>query len=553
MARTSTAAEAKRVALRQAADILDEQAEAIARRWADRLLTSLYRGRPELRLEDLLSQAPALVRGVAEALRRGEPEVRAAPWTAAAREHARLRLSQRVRLGDLVREYQLLRQEIWRALRQHLSEVAALDVYDVAEQLDSALDTMATISTDTYGAELQQHAARLDAVIDSTPDGLAIVDPTAHVTHMNRAAEALLGFSVRQQPVPLAEGLARLHASMPDGKEFQPEETPPARALRGEVVENVRMVLHRPDGRVLWVLVSAAPIRMPDGTLLGAVAAFRDVTAQHELEEQREDILRAISHDLRNPLSAILGQAEILKRRLGRAGLAQEQASAEAIATSAQRMNAMIQDLVEAARLESGQLRLNLQPVELGPFIADLLRRLAPAMEVGRVRVEVPEGLPPALADPARLERVVTNLLSNALKYSWPGSEVRVSVRQRNGELVTSVIDRGPGIAPQDLPKLFQRYGRMAAVQDRAGGLGLGLYIARKLVEAHGGRIWAESQLGVGSTFSFTLPVAQPRGGGCAQDSARPAGTVGAGTMGGAHGAGNIREEGDDGGTGADR
>ena len=521
MAHQPIVAEAKRAALQQAADVLEQQAEAITDRWVDRLLATLYRGRGELRLDDLRSQTPALVRGVAEALRRGEPEVPAAPWTAAAREHARLRLSQRVRLGDLVREYQLLRQEIWRALRQHLSEVAALDVYDVAEQLDSALDTMATISTDTYGADLQQHAARLDAVIDSTPDGLVIVDPTAHVTLMNRAAEALLGFSVHQQPfeallgssvrpqpVPLAQGLAWLHAAMPDGKEFQVEETPPARALRGEVVENVRMVLHRPDGRVLWVLVSAAPIRMPDGTLLGAVAAFRDVTAQHELEEQREDILRAISHDLRNPLSAILGQAEILKRRLGRAGLAQEQASAEAIATSAQRMNAMIQDLVDAARLESGQLRLNLQPVELGPFIADLLRRLAAVMEVGRVRMEVPEGLPPALADPARLERVVTNLLSNALKYSWPGSEVTVSVRQRDSELITSVSDRGPGIAPEDLPKLFQRYARLGAGAARAGGLGLGLYITRKLVEAHGGRIWAESQPGVGSTFSFTLPAA---------------------------------------------
>jgi len=508
MAGTSNVAEAKRLALQQAADVLDREAEAITDHWVDRLLESVYRGRAELRLEDLRSQTPALVRGVAEALRRGVPEVLAAPWTAAAREHARLRLSQGVELGDLVREYQLLRQEIWHALRQHLSEVSALDVYDVAEQLDSALDTMATISTNTYGAELQRQIARLDAVIDSTPDGLAIVDPKARVTRMNRAAEEMLGFSVREQPVPFAQEMARLHASTPEGKEIPAEDTPPARALRGEVVENVQMVLHRPDGRVLWVLVSAAPIYLPGGTLLGAVAAFRDVTAQHELEEQREDILRAISHDLRSPLTAILGQAQLLERRLAQAGLEQERANAEAIVTSAQRMNAMIQDLVEAARLESGQLKLNLQPVDLGPFISDLLRRLAPVMEVRRVRVVVPEGLPPALADPGRLERILTNLLSNALKYSWPGSEVTVSVQQRNGELVTSVSDRGPGIAPQDLPKLFQRYTRIGGEEGRRNGLGLGLYITRKLVEAHGGRIWAESQVGVGSTFSFTLPVA---------------------------------------------
>ncbi len=509
MAREPMVVEAERAALQRAAELLDRQADTITGRWVDRLAATLYRGRTDLKLEDLRNQTPVLVRGVVEALRHGEPEAFAAPWTQAARAHARLRLSQRVLLGHLVREYQVLRQEIWRALRQHLSAVAAVDVYDVAENLDTALDTMATISTETYGAELQRQIARLDAVIASAPEGLAIYDSQARIVRMNGVAEDMLGLSARERAMPLAQQMARLRAETAERKTLPVEEMPPARALRGETVQNAVMVLHRPDGRTLWMLVSAAPIRTPDGVLLGAVAAFRDVTTQHELEEQRQDILRAISHDLRSPLSAILGQAQLLTRLLEKADLERERASADAIATSARRMNAMIQDLVDAARLESGQLRLNLQAVGLSSLVSDLLRRLEPAMETGRIRAEIAEDLPPVHADPDRLERILTNLLSNALKYSPPGTEVTVTAQQRNGEIVTSVLDQGPGIPREDLPRLFQRYGRTTAAETRREGLGLGLYITRKLVEAHGGRIWVESRVGVGSTFSFSLPAAQ--------------------------------------------
>ncbi len=120
--------------------------------------------------------------------------------------------------------------------------------------------------------------------------------------------------------------------------------------------------------------------------------------------------------------------------------------------------------------------------------------RLAGTMDVGRIRVEIPEGLPPAWADPDRLERILTNLLSNALKYSAPGTPVTVGVVQRDGEIVTSVCDQGPGIAPEQLPRLFQRYYRTEAGGERQEGLGL--YITKRLVEAHGGRIWVRSQVG---------------------------------------------------------
>ncbi len=244
--------------------------------------------------------------------------------------------------------------------------------------------------------------------------------------------------------------------------------------------------------------VEAAPVELRE------LDAALNHTAEElrRRQEQREDILRAVSHDLRSPLTAILTQAELLQRQ----GLPGPQRSgAEAIVASARRMNVMIQDLVDSARLESGQLQLNRRPVDLYAFLQELKQRLAGAMDMERVQVTAEPGLPPVSADPDRLERILTNLISNALKYSAPGTLVTVALYPHPGELVTAVSDRGPGIPPADLPRLFQRYYRTEAGREQRG-LGLGLYITRQLVEAHGGRIWVESRLGEGSTFAFSLP-----------------------------------------------
>jgi signal transduction histidine kinase len=227
-------------------------------------------------------------------------------------------------------------------------------------------------------------------------------------------------------------------------------------------------------------------------------------------EQDREEYVHMISHDLRSPLTVILGQAQLLRKALQRAGVdGREKSSAEAIGTSAQRMNTMIQDLVDRARLESGQLRLNLRPVDLASYLRELKERLAGTIDTERMHLEIPPGLPPVMADPDRLERILTNLLTNAYKYSNPGTPITVKLALRDREVVTTVMDRGPGILPEELPSLFQRYRRTQAGAKRAEGLGLGLYITKGLVEAHGGKIWVESEVGQGSSFSFTLPVAE--------------------------------------------
>ncbi|MGQ9682998.1 MAG: HAMP domain-containing sensor histidine kinase [Anaerolineae bacterium] len=244
--------------------------------------------------------------------------------------------------------------------------------------------------------------------------------------------------------------------------------------------------------------------------LADLAAAVNTMAAQlRQRQEQRDDVVRAVSHDLRNPLAAIQGQAQLLQRRLERSGhIGQERAGVEAILASTASLNGLIQDLADSVRSEAGQLQLDRTSLDLRAYVPDLLRRQAAALDTQRLTVAIDHELPPVWADPNRLERILANLLSNALKYSGPGTPVTLAARPQGQEVLITVSDQGPGIAPEDLPHLFERYYRGRGEAAQRQGIGLGLYITKALVEAHGGRITVESEAGQGSTFAFTLPVA---------------------------------------------
>ena len=235
--------------------------------------------------------------------------------------------------------------------------------------------------------------------------------------------------------------------------------------------------------------------------------SIEDITARKQAQQFREEYLSLIAHDLRNPLTVMMGMADWLRRRLAEQALARETATAEEIVTSGRRMESMIRDLVASARLEAGEMRMIKEPTDLLRLIDDLCKRIGTAEDLARIQVEAPDWVPPVLADPEQIERAIVNLVTNALKYSALETPVVVHVVQRGAEVVTSVTDKGVGIAPEDIPHLFERSYR-AKTGKRTEGLGLGLYITRLIVEAHGGRVWVESEVGKGSTFYFTLPVA---------------------------------------------
>jgi signal transduction histidine kinase len=242
------------------------------------------------------------------------------------------------------------------------------------------------------------------------------------------------------------------------------------------------------------------------GELRKAYARVREEhRAAAALHEQREDLVRTLAHDVRSPLSIITMNAALLARETESSPAVRRRA--QAIEKSAASVVGMLGDLVEMARLESGHLRLDRRPVDLAGFVLDLQAHLAGTLPLDRVQVTVPAGLPAADVDPQRLERILVNLLSNALKYAPAPTPVVLGASVQDGQLVVSVADRGPGIAPRDLPHLFEKYFR-AGGSPKKEGIGLGLYATRLLVQVHGGRIWVESALGEGTTFYVALPPA---------------------------------------------
>ena len=358
-------------------------------------------------------------------------------------------------------------------------------------------------------AERERLLAQLEATIAAIADPVVVYNAEGQVVRANPAAEHLLASSEEERHLPLGERMARLRIEKPGGGTYAPEELPIAQALAGQTVQGVLGALRAPSGEGRWFMVSASPVRNVDGSLQGAVLTLAEITAQRRLLEHVRDLARIISHDLRQPLTVIKGQAEMLRVALEAQGAeARHRRLVEAIVTSTRRMEAMIQDLADAAALETDQVVLRLKPLDLRAHVLDLRDRLATALGAERIAVICPCDLPPVLADGDRLERVLSNLLSNALKYSPAETPVWLRVSAREGEVVVCVEDQGRGIAPHDLARVFEPYYRIATASERREGLGLGLYIAKRFVEAHGGTLRVESELGKGSTFSFTLPVA---------------------------------------------
>ncbi len=355
--------------------------------------------------------------------------------------------------------------------------------------------------TERKRAEAEREAllAEMEAIVHSIADAVIIFDSDGRILRLNPAAGELLGCP-SCKPTESARRLAELPLQTTEGQPVPFEENL-QRVLRGEKLQGMIVVCRRQHAEN-WYSLSAAPIATAAG-FTGAVLSVTDITAIHQLQEQFEVFLHAVSHDLRAPLTVIMGYAQLLE------GMCAQQDSGESLAAiiqAAEKMNRMIEDLVDFARLEGGQLALMSTPVSLQEFIPRLLLVSRTLMPVERVRLDLPAHLPPVSADSDRLERIVLNLLSNALKFSPDKSPVLVQARHQGEEVRISVIDQGEGIDPEDLPHIFERFYKVKGGR-KAGGVGLGLYITRVLVESHGGRIAVRSRRDEGSRFSFTLPV----------------------------------------------
>ena len=304
-----------------------------------------------------------------------------------------------------------------------------------------------------------------------------------------------------------------------DGQPHPPEELPLAHALAlGAPVIDAQWRVVRPDGTEVVAQGSATPVRADDGAILGAVLVMRDVTARHNLDREREAFFAAVSHDLKNPLTAVVGSVQLLLRRLNRQGALdpnQLRTTLVGIDGTARRMAAMTDELLDVARVRMGQpLALNVEPVDLVGLARQVAREHQQATERHQIAVEADEPELVGQWDAVRLARVLHNLIGNAVKYSPAGGRIGIRVERSDAcgrpSAVLRVDDQGIGIPAADLGRVFDRFHRGSNAAGRIAGSGIGLAGARQIVEQHDGTIEVESREGAGSVFTVRLPLTVP-------------------------------------------
>lgn len=367
----------------------------------------------------------------------------------------------------------------------------------------------------------------LRAVLDVLPEGVLITNTAGWFTLANRAAVSLLGIDATNRPLPREndEIYTRLNVRRDDGTPYPAGELPMWRSLLlGEDVHgNQLQIRNLSTGRDLPILLNCAPLRDPSGTIRGAVAVFQDISPLKDLDHQKDEFLTTISHDLKNPITAISGMAQMMQQRIERMqgqDAARLRRGLETIRGSATQMTRMLTELVDITRLQMARpLTLELGPVDLVALTERLVKVYWQTTEQHAVRLHAAQPSIVVLCDAGRFERVIDNLLSNAIKFSPHGGPVTVNLSttvsdepSRPGTVwaVLTVRDEGIGIPDEALPHIFEQFYRATNVVGRIAGSGIGLVGARRIVEQHGGTIGIASKQGAGTTVTLRLPLSGP-------------------------------------------
>jgi PAS domain S-box-containing protein len=376
-----------------------------------------------------------------------------------------------------------------------------------------------SVAEDGAAASLAQ--ARLAAIVESSDDAIISKTLDGIITSWNRGAEEIFGFSAAEA---IGQSITLIIPRERIGEETQVLD----RLRRGQKIDHFETVRQAKDGRLLDVSLTVSPIRDGTGTIVGASKVARDITERkrHEIERQaslereqvarrqaeravqvRDEFLATVSHELRSPLNAILGWAHLLKS--GDLDAERTERAIDAITRNALVQKQLIADILDAQALTSGKARLDIHDIDVALVVEAALDTVRPAAAVKRITLtpvfHVANSRVPGDAD--RIQQVVWNLLSNAVKFTPEGGTVSVSLRDSEASVELTVQDTGPGVRPDFLPYVFERFRQDRSVGGRQGGLGLGLAIVRQLVELHGGTVGARNREdGSGAIFTVCLP-----------------------------------------------
>jgi PAS domain S-box-containing protein len=366
------------------------------------------------------------------------------------------------------------------------------------EEIEAMLALAASTSAAMSNAELYQRVAlekeRSFAILANIADGIVAVDREGKVVLWNRAAEEITG-------IPAEDALGRTPTEVLQRTLESGSDTPVGDRL-------VSITRGREE---VWLSVTEAVMRDPAGAVAGRIFAFRDISSDRLVEQMKSDFVSTVSHELRTPLTSIYGFAETLLRQDVLFGEDERRTFLSYIASESQRLTQIVDALLNVARLDTGDLQVNLSTTDVRDLVGDVVGTVQTTAANGhRFVVDAPDEPVAATADRDKLRQVFSILLDNAVKYSPEGGTVTVGVERNHDTVQVSVADEGAGIPQAEQEQIFRKFYRGSDADARVGqgGTGLGLFIARGLVTAMGGRIWVESREGEGSTFAFELPAA---------------------------------------------
>ena len=360
---------------------------------------------------------------------------------------------------------------------------------ELAQALNAMADSVKGIVT-----ELSEERDKLSTILATMTDGVALLDHEGHTTLVNPAAREFLGlppgFEVGQRLIEVVRDheLSELVS----------------RSRQTKAPQTLELRLAR-QWRFFSVIATPLTLQGRESVLL----VLHDQTQLRRVETTRREFVANVSHELRTPLASVRASAETLQD-----GAMEDPEAARQflgrISHNAERMSALVQDLLDLSRLESGEVQLNLAPVDVRGAIAEVVETYGEQARAKGVSLTMDDAsaVVEATADEGRLQQVLSNLVENAVKFTPSGGEVHVDVEHKGRWLEVRVADRGIGVAPEDMPHVFERFYKAGRSQNQ-GGTGLGLAIAKHIVQSHGGRIWVSRREEGGSTFAFTIPAAQ--------------------------------------------
>ena len=348
----------------------------------------------------------------------------------------------------------------------------------------------------------------IEEIVARMSDGLILLDSNKRVSGWWGAAQDLLGWSDSEARGREIDEL--LEGEDANGNKICLGPQGPKSMLRiSKAIPEQEVLVKTKTGSQLWIGVTTALDHGPNGDVIQSILVARDISKRKMVDLAKSEVISAVSHELRSPLSSVKGFTQTLLHKWNRFDDETKKHLLTTINTDADRVTRLINELLDISRLEAGRLQLRKKRVDLQDLAEGVIQRLQARSETHKLRMEFEKEFPKVFADPDKIEQVLTNLVENAVKYTEEG-DVIVSGSFENGLVTVAVSDQGEGIPKEQRIQVFGKFFRHGERAGNPTGTGLGLYISKGLVEAHGGKIWVEEAPTGGSIFRFTLPLAEP-------------------------------------------